>query len=46
MNSIILLEATKPIEMINISTGYIIGAIIALLILGYLLYSLVKPEKF
>jgi len=26
--------------------GYVIGALIALLILGYLLYSLIKPEKF
>ncbi len=26
--------------------GYAIGAIIALLILVYLIYSLVKPEKF
>jgi K+-transporting ATPase KdpF subunit len=25
---------------------YFVGAIIALLILGYLVYSLVKPEKF
>jgi len=28
------------------SVGYIIGGIIALLILGYLIYSLIKPEKF
>jgi len=28
------------------SVEYIIGALIALLILGYLLYSLLKPEKF
>lgn len=26
--------------------GYTIGALIALLILGYLLYALIKPEKF
>ena len=26
--------------------GYIIGAIIAIAILGYLIYSLLKPEKF
>jgi K+-transporting ATPase KdpF subunit len=26
--------------------GYTIGALIALLILGYLIYSLIKPEKF
>ena len=30
----------------NTSIGYIIGAVIALFILGYLLYSLVKPDKF
>jgi K+-transporting ATPase KdpF subunit len=28
------------------ATGYAFGAVIALLIFGYLLYSLVKPEKF
>jgi K+-transporting ATPase KdpF subunit len=27
-------------------TGYIIGAIIAVAILAYLIYSLIKPEKF
>jgi K+-transporting ATPase KdpF subunit len=26
--------------------GYVIGAAVALLILGYLIYSLIKPEKF
>jgi K+-transporting ATPase KdpF subunit len=31
---------------IALSTGYMIGAIIALLILFYLSYSLIKPEKF
>jgi len=31
---------------IALSTGYIIGAIIALLIPFYLLYLLIKPEKF
>jgi K+-transporting ATPase KdpF subunit len=36
---------SKPIEMNNL-TGYILGAVIALFILGYLLYSLIKPEKF
>jgi K+-transporting ATPase KdpF subunit len=30
----------------NSSMGYIIGAVIAIFILGYLLFSLVKPEKF
>ncbi|NWJ49519.1 MAG: K(+)-transporting ATPase subunit F [Bacteroidetes bacterium] len=28
------------------SSGYIIGAIIALFILAYLLFTLIKPEKF
>ena len=44
MNSKILME-TLPVELSN-TTGYLIGAIIALVILGYLLYSLIKPEKF
>lgn len=30
----------------NSSVGYIIGAILALFILGYLIYSLIKPENF
>jgi K+-transporting ATPase KdpF subunit len=28
------------------SGGYLIGAFLAILILGYLVYSLVKPEDF
>lgn len=45
MNATILLAIAKPVEMNN-SIGYVIGATIALFILAYLLYSLVKPEKF
>jgi K+-transporting ATPase KdpF subunit len=30
----------------NLSSGYSIGGIIALLLFGYLLYALIKPEKF
>ena len=45
MNAIILLTKSQAFEA-NSSTGYIVGAVIALLILGYLLYSLLKPEKF
>ena len=30
----------------NSPAGYAAGAIIAMIILGYLIYSLVKPEKF
>ncbi len=41
MNAIILLDTSKSNTM-----GYEIGAVIALLILVYLLYSLIKPEKF
>jgi K+-transporting ATPase KdpF subunit len=45
MNATILLAILlKPIEM-NSNAGYVIGAIIALFILGYLLYTLFKPEK-
>jgi K+-transporting ATPase KdpF subunit len=42
MNAIILLIAHE----INPGPGYIIGAIISLFIFGYLVYSLVKPDKF
>lgn len=45
MNATILLVLSKPVET-NLSSGYIIGAIIALFIFGYLFYSLIKPEKF
>jgi K+-transporting ATPase KdpF subunit len=45
MKASILFVALAPVET-DISSGYIIGAIIALLIFGYLFYSLVKPEKF
>jgi K+-transporting ATPase KdpF subunit len=45
MNAMILLATSETFEM-NTSTGYIIGGIIALLIFVYLLYSLIKPEKF
>ncbi len=34
------------IEQTSNPSGYIIGAVIALFILGYLLFSLIKPEKF
>lgn len=44
MNVTILLAAPQTFEMNT--TGYVIGGVIALLIFGYLFYSLVKPEKF
>lgn len=45
MNSTILTISTQAFEMNN-PDGYTIGAVIALFILGYLVYSLVKPEHF
>jgi K+-transporting ATPase KdpF subunit len=45
MNSTIIAISTRAFEM-NSPTGYAIGSVIALLILGYLVYSLIKPEKF
>jgi len=45
MNLTVLILTSNTFEMNN-RTGYIIGAAIALVILGYLLYSLVKPERF
>ncbi|MCX6256981.1 MAG: K(+)-transporting ATPase subunit F [Bacteroidia bacterium] len=45
MNATILIVTSKPFET-DVSSGYIIGAVIALFIFGYLIYTLVKPEKF
>jgi K+-transporting ATPase KdpF subunit len=45
MNAIILMSTSDPVE-VSSTLGYLIGAVIALLILVYLLYSLIKPEKF
>jgi len=42
MNLIILMD----LHPANTPGGYAIGALIALFILGYLVYSLIKPEKF
>jgi K+-transporting ATPase KdpF subunit len=36
---------SKTIEM-NSFAWYAIGALIALFLLGYLIYALIKPEKF
>jgi len=43
MKTILLIVTTTEMST---STGYVVGAIIALAILGYLIYSLIKPEKF
>jgi K+-transporting ATPase KdpF subunit len=41
-----LLVITDGSSGMNFTHGYVLGAIIALFILGYLIYSLIKPEKF
>lgn len=47
MNATILLMTSNTAgNGISQPAGYAIGAVIAVLILGYLLYSLIKPEKF
>jgi len=45
MNATILVVTPSAFEM-NSPAGYTIGAVIALVILAYLLYSLIKPESF
>jgi K+-transporting ATPase KdpF subunit len=45
MNTIILLSTVIPEKAVN-PEGYVFGVFIAVLILAYLIYSLVKPEKF
>jgi K+-transporting ATPase KdpF subunit len=45
METSILLVTSETIETSS-SAGYVVGAIIALFILGYLMYILIKPEKF
>jgi K+-transporting ATPase KdpF subunit len=45
MNASILLVSSKSMEM-STNTGYVAGTIIALFILGYLIYALIRPEKF
>jgi len=45
MIATILLTAPIPADA-STSVGYWVGALIALLLFGYLIYSLIKPEKF
>ncbi len=42
---VVPLSHSGQTEMSN-ANWYVIGAIIAFLIMGYLVYSLLKPEKF
>ena len=45
-SSLMVVAPTSPPQQSSHPGGYVIGAIISLLILVYLIYSLVKPEKF
>jgi len=45
MNTIFFLAVSQP-QATDLSLGYIAGAIIALFILVYLLYTLINPDKF
>jgi len=45
MYSAILVVPPRAFEM-NSPAGYALGAVIAMIILAYLLYSLIKPERF
>ena len=45
MNALILLEKSTDFEMSS-PTWYVIGGILAVFILAYLIFSLIKPEKF
>jgi K+-transporting ATPase KdpF subunit len=45
MNATILMVNDTSSGVMS-ANGYIIGGVLALFILGYFLYSLVKPEKF
>jgi K+-transporting ATPase KdpF subunit len=42
---VLLSETVAEIAQIE-NKGYLIGGIIALLIMGYLIYTLIRPEKF
>jgi K+-transporting ATPase KdpF subunit len=47
MKLIIVLLSNAAAEVAQFQNqGYITGGIIALLILGYLIYTLIRPEKF
>ncbi len=41
-----ILEVKPIVYEMNSPVGYAIGAVIAIIILGYLIYALVKPENF
>jgi K+-transporting ATPase KdpF subunit len=49
MNKIIILSiipGQSDPALANSPAGYLIGAIVALLIMGYLIYTLLRPDRF
>jgi K+-transporting ATPase KdpF subunit len=46
MSLIVLPVKADPTTPSNGQASYVIGGIIALLILGYLIYTLLRPDKF
>ena len=44
--SLAFVPVTTNVTFSNSSVSYIIGGIVALLIMGYLIYTLLRPEKF
>lgn len=45
MNAIISFIISSQLDF-YVNSDYLIGALIAIFILGYLVYTLIKPEKF
>lgn len=46
LSLLVVSPATSTAAVSNGPLSYLIGGIIALLIMGYLVYTLIKPEKF
>ena len=44
--SLLVVPVNSDTAVSNNSVSYLIGGIIALLIMGYLIYTLLRPEKF
>jgi K+-transporting ATPase KdpF subunit len=44
--SLLVVPPSTAASAASSPVGYVIGAIISLLIMVYLIYSLIKPEKF
>jgi K+-transporting ATPase KdpF subunit len=44
--SFMIVPVNKDVAISNSPVSYLIGGIIALLILGYLIYTLLRPDKF